>query len=163
MIDIDFELPHIVTDYELKNTLQENGIIWLTGESDNSGLSRILCDLTTNGLNIIKEFFSLKIMDGNNWNGSTNGEPHVASILLQPLIMPEIVKYILLRQGYAIIDCSEYQSGQRRILRFNNNEHMNAAYSLPEEERQWLIGTNIRMYYAQEKMRNQHMMSGRIS
>ncbi len=60
--------------------LERFGIFPLTGERDNLQY-RMLCDVSARGKNLLREVY---LMDANDdaWNSSTNGEKHIASVML---------------------------------------------------------------------------------
>lgn len=71
----------------------------LTGEACHFGM-RILCDLSERGAALIRDFIglppSVKLAD--NWNSSVGGEPSVASIMLSPSSLNELVAFAVLRR-----------------------------------------------------------------
>lgn len=71
--------------------LEEYGIIGLTGESDPYGL-RMLCDLTDDGRELLREFFGFrKIVPEGNWNHRHN---QTGSCVIPWGLLPDLAAWI---------------------------------------------------------------------
>ena len=77
--------------------LREFGIDLLTGEAC-SLMYRLLCDLTQSGKRIVERCLSVQIQS-ENWNGGSNDDPHVASIMLAQEMLVPLAVFALLESG----------------------------------------------------------------
>ena len=133
--------------------LEEFGIVYLTGES--CGISyRMLCDVTEDGLRILREMLGLSELKLNGpWNVSTRGKKHVGSIMLSNEMIAPIAVFALLDNGYAEVwlldDRSVLGIPAERLEAYE--EHFN--------------GNVLRKFKARGTagLRNTHVMSGRVS
>jgi hypothetical protein len=127
------------------------GIHALTGEACGWSL-RLLCDVTARGKQVVERFLggNVTIAAESNWNGGSDGEEHVGSVMLPCSILPELAAFALAFRGpHGVVitkdgDAVEYTGHWdqefypiRRIVR------------LPEKP-------------AQLGDRNEHAMSGRV-
>lgn len=82
------------------NDLRQFGIIPLTGEACALGM-RCLCDLTAQGVAIVRECYSLQNgAFAENWNSGDDSNPHIASIMLGYSSWQDIGVFALLNAGY---------------------------------------------------------------
>jgi len=141
--------------------LREYGIIALTGEA--CGLSmRTLCDLTPAGLQNIRDFFSMKIEHGNNWN---HGDGQIASIMLPRGIEQELMAYFLLAEGYDIALVVNYRCRSYSSYFVEGMSRDEWCEMVDSAQERWPNGHRI---YQKSPapgtgLRNQHMMSGRVN
>jgi len=77
--------------------LRPYGIVALTGEAC-SLMYRILCDLTQQGKCIVERCLSVQI-HSESWNRGSEGDPHVASIMLSEEMIVPLAVFALLDAG----------------------------------------------------------------
>ncbi len=139
--------------------LEEYGFELLTGEA--CGISqRLLIDLTQQGLDYLREFLSMKIEPGNNWN---HGRGAIASVMLPDSMWRELAIYILAQTYERVVSVAYSGQGYRssfvRGMSADTWEECQESYQLryPNSYRvYWSSGT------ARGGMRNRHEMSGRV-
>jgi hypothetical protein len=134
--------------------LEPFGIEFLTGEA--CGLSyRYLCDLTEAGKRIVEKCLSCRITS-EAWNRGTAENPHVASILLAPELLPPLSIFALLESG-----CTEvFVIRDHGILGIESSDDPDTV-----ERTKRHYGDRLGRRYAYHGTagaRNVHQMSGRI-
>lgn len=132
------------------NDLAPYGIIPLTGEA--CGLMfRILFDLTERGRRIVGRCFGIpKMTLGEQWNGGSEDDPHVGSIMLSQDMLVPIAIFAMLDTG-----CTEVWLFDGYVMGIEKD---NPIESLRE------IYTPLRVLRAAGTAgdRNVHCMSGRV-
>lgn len=85
--------------------LREHGINILTGEADKYGL-RVLCDINSDGLDVLAEYFGFAPKCPKNWNSEVNGQPAIGSFMLPRDAIPNLAKFIWFhyRNAFALIE-----------------------------------------------------------
>jgi len=131
--------------------LREFGIDLLTGEAC-SLMYRLLCDLTQNGKRIVERCLSVQIQS-ENWNGGSQADPHVASIMLTHEMFVPLAVFALLESG-----CREVWIKEGAVIGIEPSdtadqvERLKQVYKL---QRRFA-------YHGLFQDRNQHQMSGRV-
>ena len=74
------------------------GIDVLTGEACDVSF-RLLCDVTTKGKTILEKCLGCRLELNEPWNGGTEDDPHVGSIMLAPHFLIPIGIFALLESG----------------------------------------------------------------
>jgi hypothetical protein len=143
--------------------LEKFGVISLTGESCTLGL-RLLCDLTESGVRLLQEHLggNVDFREGSNWNTTTRGQKHVASVMLPHNGWMDLAVIALFMRGHT------------HVLRMGQNEYYTPqVIGMNEEEwEEWrqIIAktgmTNYRLFAAtaghpRKGTRNVHYMSQR--
>lgn len=127
--------------------LEKFGITVLTGESCQY-MQRLLCDLNPRGVAHVCNWLSITPEGlGENWNADG-----VKSILLDRNIFPALAKFVLLEEGYNVVQTKPETSWD--IYGYEQEEH---------ERVQAVYAPDGHLYYKTMKGagRNQHRMSGR--
>jgi len=141
--------------------LEQYGILPLTGEA--CGLSmRLLCDLTPAGVQIMNEFLGVQIATGTNWN-SRDGQ--VASIMIPRGLLHELAAFVLIRGGHDIALIVNYRCAGYRSSFVGGMSTEDWDAMRDSADKRW--PGSYRVYYRSTApgtgLRNQHMMSGRVS
>jgi hypothetical protein len=133
------------------DALREFGIDALTGEACSLGY-RLLCDLTERGKHIVERCLGVEIRS-ENWNGGSEDDPHVASIMLTQEMLVPLAVFALLEAG-----CREVWVTDRAAI------GVDADNSEDDVERMKRLYKPVRRfaYHGPFQDRNQHQMSGRV-
>lgn len=168
--------------YDGAGSLSEFGIYALTGEA--CGLAmRILCDLSSEGQQIIREFLRVE-PNAEPWNNSTNGHEHIASIMLPYSILEELWLFCHVRRGTKYVFRGGYvnknewtettynwSDSTSETIKHPVKTWRSQPYAIEDHEQYNRIIEqgfcfHISRYYAKSKqpgtgLDNQHAMSGR--
>lgn len=144
-----------VTFYNHWSDLKDYGIGPLTGEACGYG-QRLLCDLTEDGQQLIRDFFSLP--EGTtfspNWNTTVNGKPSVGSIMLPRNLIDDLRVFIIFhieKKKYAYVFPSDSIVGSD--VRIEPEQLMEGCRCATN----WALAGN----HPNSGGRNVHAMSGR--
>ena len=129
----------------LKEPLSNCGIILLTGEACKYSM-RMLCDLTQEGIENLKAYFSVQNLTLND-NYNSKG---IASIMLSRVMLTDIIVFCLLKQGYDVIQTNHH------ITAFKDRDYKEYLEGLRK------MGENLRFYKGNSYDRNVHQFTGRI-
>lgn len=128
--------------YELK----PYGIDYLTGEACGYG-GRVLCDLTSEGVAFLQDFFGMQITLGNEWNRG------VASIKLPRSIFKALCIHALFYDGWPVVFSNESGCwGMTLGYWEERGDQLLAGYP----------GSNIHVNRGTAGTNNRHEMSGRV-
>lgn len=131
--------------------LQACGLHCLTGEACGLGL-RLLFDLTEGGKKIVEKCFDVKIAS-EPWNGGSDADPHVASIMIAREMFLPLGIFALLESG-----CTEVWIDSEMLFGVESDDKPEYL-ELVKKDR-----PNIRRYAYRGTAgsRNQHVFTGRI-
>lgn len=90
--------------FSVNEALREFGVNVLTGEACAYSL-RQLCDLNQNGVNLITEYLGMRAdtVFNANWNSTVNGEPAIASIMLDHSFFDPFIIFCMFKAGVPLI------------------------------------------------------------
>ena len=131
--------------------LRPYGIIALTGEAC-SLMYRILCDLTQKGKTIVERCLSVQIQS-DSWNCGSEGDPHVASIMLSEEMIVPLAVFALLDAG-----CREVWIVEHAAIGIEPNDAEDTVERMKEMRRP----RRRFAFNGPFQDRNQHQMSGRV-
>ena len=138
--------------------LRQFGIEFLTGESNGIwGMSRVLCDLTTQGFDIIRSFFGLpdNVILANNWNNGEKDNPHIYSIMLPTSIIKDLIIFCYLTQYKYVYEAAMFSDNRPHYATNLEHKDFEEKFDLQVIKSYYFIGT------AQDKSRCTHIMSRR--
>jgi hypothetical protein len=101
--------------------LKYYGVNLLTGERDNLFLGRLLCDLSQDGVELVRDYFGLPrgcVFD-ENWNGNVGDEPAIASVMLTRETLVQLCVFALLQHGAPFV----YQLGPEGFPCYDDGEY----------------------------------------
>ena len=154
--------------------LRKYGIIMLTAESD-ATCTRILCDLTRQGVDVFCTAFGLSIPERGKeafclnapWNSETDGSPHVASVLIphwETSTLQHLAIFALGLAGAEDIWVTEkggiigFFAGDTNALEKEFEETYQRMYNIVRRIKGW-VNVNNRVQCGD---RNVHQFTGRL-
>lgn len=130
--------------------LRPFGIHCLTGEACGLML-RILFDLTTQGKAVVEKCFDISLTS-EAWNGGSEDDPHVASIMLTREMLMPIGIFAVLESG-----CLEVYLNDQVLYGIEKTDNIDDVERLKRRE-----GLRRYAYHGTAGSRNKHVFTGRI-
>ena len=91
----------------MSHPLTNFGVNPLTDEACAYGL-RILCDLSTSGVNLLTQFLGANTLAlSPNWNSRVGEQPAVASVMLPRETLGPLLIFALLQQGHDVVTVTD--------------------------------------------------------
>jgi len=136
--------------------LSRYGIVPLTGEA--CGLMyRILCDVTAHGKSVLEKALGVaELRLSENWNGGSDDNPHVGSLMLAREVLPFVGVFALLESGCPEVWLTK-AGGLIGIERADPPEEVERFKRFHADDLARRFA-----YSGTAGDRNQHMMSGRV-
>lgn len=173
---MDTLYTQINNGYEI---LPTTGIEILTGESDNTNMGRLLCDINQTGLDLIQSYLgieSLKVYP--NWNSdSSRVRGKIGSILITRAIISDLIKFHLILTYAHILEVQDYMDSYGFYLCFETEDDFKHYTESDEYERLFsyeydekfnfipkgVFSAHYKSYRGNKdvELRNTHTMSGR--
>jgi len=95
--------------------LKSFGIVALTGEACKYG-TRVLCDVTASGVEMLSSYFQASLTLDKNWNHGDPSDPHIGSIMLDRALVTPLAKFALFHNGALLIAESERMIGAGAVV-----------------------------------------------
>jgi hypothetical protein len=146
------------------HTLEQAGILQhLTGEADGTTMGRMLCDLTPEGVELVREFFGFRgIITG---SGMNDRRPESSVMMIDWHILPRLIVYWALKQHDIVV---QIEAKEEQGLRWRAEivGYAQEDWQIVKERYDQLEGRRCHVYQkmgtALGGMRNRHFWSGRV-